>query len=385
MTSYERVLAALEHREGDRIPFDLGGTEVTGINIKALRELKKYLGMSASDEIRDVITQMADTGQDVVDYLKVDVKNVGPTITEEARLKDLGIKEGYHYLEDEWGMQWRMPIKGGHYYDLARSPLAHVETIQDVDNYPWPNALDPLRYKNLKEEADRVVFEEKKAYVLGRMSSGMWEHAMWMTGYEKFLIDMIINKPVVHAIMEHILEVKMQYWERALESVGENVMVASCADDLGTQSSLLVNLDLYKEMIWPYHNRLFHFIKEKAKSKIYIFFHNDGAIMETIPLLIEAGVDILNPFQVNCTGMDTKKFKHLYGDKLTIWGGSCDTQYVLPHGTKEEVIEETRKRIDDLAPGGGFIFAPIHVIQEGVSPENIITWWETLQRYGNYK
>lgn len=107
--------------------------------------------------------------------------------------------------------------------------------------------------------------------------------------------------------------------------------------------------------------------------------------METIPLLIEAGVDILNPFQVNCTGMDTKKFKNLYGDKLTIWGGSCDTQYVMPHGTKEEVIKETRKRIDDLAPGGGFIFAPIHVIQEGVSPENIMTWWETLQKYGNYK
>lgn len=385
MTSYERVVAALEHREGDRIPFDLGGTMVTGINIKALRELKKYLGMPGPAEIKDVITQMADTGQDMVDYLKVDVKNVGPAVPEEARLKDLGIKAGYHYLEDEWGMQWKMPKEGGHYYDLARSPLAHVETIQDVDNYPWPDALDPIRYKNLKKEADRVLFEKKKAYVLGRMSSGMWEHAMWMTGYEKFMMDMFINKPVVHAIMEHILEVKMQYWERALEAVGENVLVASCADDLGTQSSLLVSLDLYKEMIWPYHKRLFHFIKEKAKSRIYIFFHNDGAIMETIPLLIEAGVDILNPFQVSCAGMDTKKFKNLYGDKLTIWGGSCDTQYVMPHGTKEEVIQETRKRIDDLAPGGGFIFAPIHVIQEGVSPENIMTWWETLQKYGNYK
>lgn len=384
MTSYERVVAALEHREGDRIPFDLGGTMVSGININALKELKAYLGLPEPAEIKDLITQMAHTGQDVIDRLAVDVKNIGPAVPPEARLKDLGNKDGSHYVEDEWGMQWRMPLKGGHYYDLAKSPLAHVESIKDVDSHNWPNALDPYRYKNLKSEADKIVSDEKRAYVLGRMSSGMWEHAMWMTGYEKFMMNMIINKPVVHSIMEHILEIKMQYWERALDAVGKNVLVASCADDLGTQSSLLVSLDLYKEMIWPYHQRLFHFIKEKALSKIHIFFHNDGAIMETIPLLIDAGVDILNPFQVSCAGMDTAKFKKLYGDKITIWGGSCDTQYVMPSGSVQEVINETRKRIDDLGPGGGFIFAPIHVIQEGVPPENIMAWWETLNKYGGY-
>jgi len=104
-------------------------------------------------------------------------------------------------------------------------------------------------------------------------------------------------------------------------------------------------------MIWPYHKRLFEFIKKKAKSRIHIFFHNDGAIMETIPLLIEAGVDILNPFQVNCKGMDTAKFKRLYGNELTIWGGSCDTQHVMPNGSVQDVREETKRRIDDLAPG----------------------------------
>ena len=143
----------------------------------------------------------------------------------------------------------------------------------------------------------------------------------------------------------------------------------------------MVDLSLYKELIWPYHKRLFEFIKKKAKSKIYIFFHNDGAVMETFPLLIEAGVDIMNPFQVNCKGMDTKKFKKEFGRDLTIWGGSCDTQKVLPYGTPQEVRDETKRRIEDLAPGGGFIFAPIHVIQYGVPPENIMAWWETLQEY----
>jgi len=372
----------LDHREPDRIPFDLGGTMVSGININALNELRRYLGLPGPGKVKDIITQMADIGQDIIDLLKVDVKNASPRVPEGSRLKDLGRKGQYHYLEDEWGMQWRMPVPGGHYYDLVKSPLAHVETIRDVENHPWPDALDPYRYGMLKQEADQIVKVEQKAYVLGRMSSGMWEHAMWMTGYEKFMTDMYMNPGVVQAIMEKILEIKMQYWERALEAVGENVMVASCADDLGTQTGLLISLDMYKEQIWPFHKRLFEFIKSKAAGKIRIFFHNDGAIMETIPLLIEAGVDILNPFQVNCTGMDTAKFKKLYGNDITIWGGSCDTQHVLPYGTVQEVKDETKRRIDDLAPGGGFIFAPIHVIQNGVPPENIMAWWETLQDYG---
>ena len=381
MTSHERVSASLAHQEPDKIPFDLGGTMVSGININALIQLKQHLGLSEPAQVKDTITQMAHTGQDLIDYLKIDVKNIGPQVPESASLKDLGKKEGYHYLQDEWGMQWRMPLNGGFYYDLHKSPLAHVESIADVENYSWPTALDPYRYENLKKEADFIVNVEKKAYVMGRMSSGMWEHAMWMTGYEKFMMDMYMNPGVVQAIMENILKVKMDYWERALEAVGENVMVASCADDLGTQTGLMISLDMYKEQIWPYHKRLFEFIKKKAKGDIKIFFHNDGAIMETIPLLIEAGVDILNPFQVNCTGMDTKKFKKLYGNDITIWGGSCDTQHVMPYGSIQEVKDETKRRIDDLAPGGGFIFAPIHVIQNGVPPENIMAWWETLQAY----
>jgi uroporphyrinogen decarboxylase len=381
MTSYERVKAALEHREPDKIPFDLGGTMVSGINIKALEELKRYLGITQPPQVKDVITQMAHTGEDMIEYLKVDVKNVGPRVPEKSRLKDLGYDNaGSHFVRDEWGMEWRMP-PGGYYYDLHKSPLAFVETVKDVENYPWPDALDSYRYSKMKEEADRIVYQEQKAYVLGRMSSGMWEHAMWMTGYEKFFTDMYLNPAVCQAIMEKILEVKMQYWERALEAVGENVLVASCADDLGSQEGLLIDLDLYKELIWPYHKRLFEFIKKKAQSRIYIFFHNDGAIMETLPLLIEAGVDIINPFQVNCKGMDTKKFKKEFGFDLTVWGGSCDTQRVLPYGTPDEVRKETRQRIEDLAPGGGFIFAPIHVIQNGVPPENIMAWWETLQMY----
>ena len=385
-TSFERVKTALAHKEPDRIPFDIGGTMVTGINVNALRNLQKHLGLSEDVSIRDKITQMADTGDEIIEKLKIDIKNVSPEHpSKQGIARDLGL-QGHHYrLIDEFGMGWQMPVDGGLYYDLYHSPFKDAQTVKDIEDYPWPDPLDPARFANLKSKADHIVYNEKKAYVLGRMSAGMWEHAMWMTGYEKFFSDMIMNEKLVHAIMSKLLEIKMQYWKKALETVGENVLVVSTADDLGSQRGLLVSLQLYKKLIWPYHKRLFQFIKQKAKSKVYIFFHNDGAIWETLPLLIEAGVDIINPWQVNCAGMDdTRKFKKEYGKDLTIWGGSCDTQHVLPFGTPQEVRDETRRRIEDLAPGGGFIFAPIHVIQGGVPPENIMSWWETLQEYGAY-
>ena len=384
-TSYERVKAALEHKEADRVPFDLGAAAVTGINVNALRELRKYLGLPDKVTVKDKIIQIADIGDDLIELLKIDVKCVPPKPSSQKGLQqELGIENGYDRIIDEWGMGWRMPVTGGHYYDLYKSPLAAAETYKDIEEFPWPDALDMERYWGLKEQADYIVNVQKKAYFLERMSSGMWEHAMWMRGYEQFFMDMLVDTKMVHAIMEHILEVKMQYWERALAAVGDNVLVTSCADDLGTQNSMLVPLELYKELIWPYHKKLFDFIKSKAKSKVYIFFHNDGAIMETIPLLIEAGVDILNPFQVNCKDMDTKKFKKEFGKEITIWGGSCDNQIIMPFGSPEQVRDETKRRIEDLAPEGGFIFAPIHIIQNGVPPQNIMAWWETLQQFGSY-
>jgi uroporphyrinogen decarboxylase len=385
MTGFERVKAALEHKEADRVPFDLGSAAVTGINVNALRSLRKYLGLPEFVSVKDQITQIGNVTDDLIEILGIDIKGVQPSSPRKKGLtRDLGIEEGYDRIIDEWGMGWRMPVRNGHYYDLYHSPLADAQSISDIEKYPWPDALDISRYADLKLNADHIVHKEHRAYFLERMSSGMWEHAMWMRGYEQFYVDMMMNPGIVQAIMEKILEINMQYWERALAAVGENVLVVSMADDLGAQNSLLVDLNTYREQIWPFHKRLFDFVKSKAQSKIYIFFHNDGAVMETFPLLIEAGVDIMNPFQVNCAGMDTGRFKKEYGNDLTIWGGSCDNQVIMPFGTPQQVRDETRRRIEDLAPGGGFIFAPIHVIQNGVPPENIMAWWETLQEYGRY-
>ena len=388
-TSHGRLLAALEHREPDRVPFDLGGTLVSGVNIRALAKLRKHLALPGDAVVLDRVTQMAETGEDVRARLRVDVKSVRPCPpSRRGPARDVGLQDGHDRLIDEFGIGWQMPIQGGHYYDLYLSPLAAAETARDIENYPWPDPLDAARFEGFRQRADQVVYQEKRGFVAERMSSGMWEHAMWLRGYERFFTDMALNPKLVHALMSKELELKMTYWGRVVEILAGHTIVISEADDLGRQNGLLVSLDMYKRLIWPYHKRLFEFIKGQAKgdTKVYIFFHNDGAIYETLPLLVEAGVDIINPWQVSCRGMDgTARFKREWGKDLTVWGGSCDTQRVLPFGTPQEVRDETRRRIDDLAPGGGFVFAPIHVIQGGVPPENIMAWWETLQEYGAYK
>ena len=387
MTSgYTRLTTALAHREPDRVPFDLGGTIVSGINVKALKSLVAYLDLQVEVKVLDQVTQMAELPGEVADLLKVDVKNTRPRQPSSPGLAaDQGLVDGHYRLVDEFGMGWRMPRDGGLYYDLYHSPLAGAENVADIENHPWPDPLDPARFENLAAEADHIVLNEQKGLVVERMHSGMWEHAMWMRGYEQFYMDMATDEKMVHAIMTRELEIKMKYWGRVLELVDRHTLVISEADDLGGQDGLLVSLDMYQRLIWPYHQKLFQFIKQNARTQVYIFYHNDGAIYDSLPLLVEAGVDIMNPWQVNCRGMDdTRKFKREWGSDLTIWGGTCDTQRVLPFGTPQEVRDETRRRIDDLAPGGGFIFAPIHVIQGGVPPENIMAWWETLQEYGRY-
>lgn len=386
LTSFERVRLALEHKEPDRLPFDLGGSVLTGMNRHCYVRLRNYLGLPKTEiQIYDVMQQLARIDEDMIEKLNIDVRCADPSAPSGKGLaRDIEQDGDYYKMTDEWGIVWKMPVVGGHYFDMQERPLADAESIQDIEKFPWPDPVDPARFATLKQRADQYVFEDKKAYILGRQYAGIWETALWMCGFEKFFCDMVLNKEFAHALMDKITELKMRYWEKALDTVGENVLVVSEADDLATQNSLLCSADLYREMVHPYHKKLFEFIKKKAKNKVYIFYHTCGAVKPLIPFLIEEGVDILNPVQVNALDMDTKELKKEFGKDMTFWGGGMDTQKILPFGTPEQVREEVKRRIDDLAPGGGFIFASVHNVQSDVPPENFIAMWETLQKYGIY-
>jgi uroporphyrinogen decarboxylase len=145
----------------------------------------------------------------------------------------------------------------------------------------------------------------------------------------------------------------------------------------------MVRPDLYRRLIKPKQKRLVDAIKKKTNAKL--FYHSCGATFDLVPDLIEIGFDILNPFQVSAKGMDTKRLKATYGKDITFWGGGVNTQHLLPFGKPEQVVDEVKRRIDDLAPGGGFVFAAVHNIQPFVPPANIVAAFDTALQYGKYK
>jgi len=384
LTSRKRVALALDHCEPDRVPYDLGGTIVTGIHRIAYERLRKHLGLlETKTEIEDPIQQLAVVEEDIKQRLLVDIYGVKPS-------KPRGIENpprtegGYHKLLDEWGVEWWMPVDGGLYFDMMRHPLSEAQEIADVERYRFPNPLNPERFVGMAEQANDLLNRKQVAYALGRNSPGMFEISLWLRGFENFYCDMLVNVPMAEAVLDRVLEVKMAYWKRALEVVGENVMIVTEADDLAGQDQCLVNPEVYRKLIKPRHTKLFSFIRKQAKAPVKIFYHSCGALLEIIPDLIESGIDILNPVQVSSPGMDTKELKRRFGKDLTFWGGGVDTQKILPRGTPQQVRDEVRRRVDDLAPGGGFVFNTVHNCQPDVPPENFMAMWETLQEFGVY-
>jgi uroporphyrinogen decarboxylase len=383
-TSRRRVWASVNHQEPDRVPYDLGGTILTGIHEKAYRRLRQYLGLpEVKIEIEDPIQQLARVHEDVKARLQVDVYGINPS-------KPRGIstpswsENGYDKLVDEWGIEWWKPQDGGFYYDMRRHPLADIDTVEGLARYRFPDPLDPARYAGMAERADELMNRRQLAYVLGRNAPGIFEIALWMRGFENFFCDMIANQAFAEALLDAIAEVKMKYWAHALELVGKNVMIVSEADDLASQNCLLVSPDLYRKLIKPRHTKLFAFIKKHAATEVKIFYHSCGAISSLLPDLIESGIDILNPVQVSAAHMDTRELKRQFGKDITFYGGGVDTQRVLPRGTPAEVRDEVKRRVEDLAPGGGFIFNTVHNIQADVPPENIMAMWEAVHEFGVY-
>jgi uroporphyrinogen decarboxylase len=381
LNSRERVLSALNHQEPDRIPFDLGGTGATGIHKTAYRNLRQHLDLPAV-EIRteDIIQQLAVVDEDVAETLQTDCRNVAPRSSAiyNLVLRDEG---DYTAYTDEWGIDWRMPKRGGFYYDMQRHPLADAETIADVKGYIWPDATDPHRFEGLRERA-KAVHDQGKIVILGGLCAGVTEMHSWLRGFEQYYMDFYLHPDLAEYLMDNVVDLKMAYWQRALVEAGEYVDVVMEADDMAGQDRLLFSPATYRKFVKPRHTRLFSFIKQQAPVRV--FFHTCGAIRPLIGELIESGVDILNPVQKSAAGMDLVALKREFGGDVVFWGGGVDTQQVFGTGTLQEVRDDVKHSIDALAPGGGFVFGTVHNTQANVPPENFMAMWETLQTYGVY-
>ena len=382
MNSRDRVLAALAHREADRVPLDLGGSDVTGIHRDAYRKVAGLLGLETDAPVWHTVQQLALPSQQMLQRLEVDVVPLlaQPSSGWELRIRDTGTHLAFN---DEWGVEWAMPKDGGLYYDMIRHPLSEVSSAADLADWRWPDGGDRGRFHGLRARAEGLA-ASGAAITMAPAYGGVLESASWLLGYERFYMDLIREPVLVETILDATLQFHLDFWGAALEEVGDLVDVAVEYDDLGWQAGLLVSRQMYQRYIKPRHRELFDFIK--AHSRAAVFLHSCGAVYELIPDFIEVGVDILNPVQVSAAGMDdTRRLKEEFGDRLVFWGGGVDTQGVLPRGTPTEVMEEVKRRIDDLAPGGGFVFSAVHNVQPDVPPENFKAMWDAWKEHGSYR
>ncbi len=381
MNSRQRVLTTLNHQEPDRTPFDLGGTVATGIHKTAYVNLRRYLKLPEVEvRTEDIIQQLATVDDDVAAYLGVDCLNVAPL---SSALYNLVLRDEGEYTAytDEWGIDWRMPKSGGLYYDMVQHPLVDAQSITDIENFPWPDPVDPHRFTGLRERARRA-HEEGKLVILGGLCAGVTEMHSWLRGYLNYYTDFHLNTQLAEYLMDKVVELKIAYWEKALAEAGEYVDVVTEADDMAGQDRLLISPAIYRKYIKPRHIRLFQGIKDLAPVKV--FFHSCGAIRPLIGDLIDAGIDILNPVQKSAAGMNLIELKQEFGQDIAFWGGGVDTQNIFGSGSPEQVREDVKQSIEALAPGGGFVFGTVHNTQPNVPPENFMAMWETLKEHGSY-
>lgn len=372
MTPRERVVRTINLEKPDRIPKDIGSTNCTTIALKAYDDLKKELNVTAENEFIMRNFQIVHVHEEVLQTLNIDTRGIiGKPTKNEVKEK---IDERT-YISD-WGITYHMP-EGGLYYDMIENPLKGAG-LEELKNFEWPVADDPARVDGLKQYTAMRKKENRYALIGDMVETGIFEPCWYLRGFEDFLMDLIINKEFAHALMESMVTLQIERYEYFLDEVGEFLDIVFVGDDLATSETTIISPELYREMVKPYQKRYFDALKSMTDAKL--MYHSCGNIIDFIDDLIELGVDILNPVQVNAKGMDSKELKKKFGDRLCFWGG-IDTSRVLPQGREEDVEEEVKQRIEDFGPEG-YVLCAVHDIQPDVPGKNTIAMFRAGDKYG---
>jgi len=369
MNSRQRLLAALNHQQPDRPPRDLGSTTSTGIHPTAYQGLKHYLGLTPAFEYLSARAQLARVEDTILDRYAIDCL---PIIPAEAGVPP-SLDEHRAY-RDRWGVERRLPEGGGHYY-VSRPPLAAAASERDIASYQWPEPN--VDYRELQQQAQHLRATSDKALILN-LEVGFLHQSQFMRGFDLWLMDLVSDAPLAAYLMDSVLEIWLAEARAMIAAVGDEVDVVMYADDIAFQNGPMVSPATYQSLLRPRQEKVFRLLKD---SGLKVLYHSCGNILSLIPHLVDMGVDALNPVQVSARGMDdTGALKSQWGDYLTFWGG-IDTQSVMPTGTPQQVSQEVRRRLDDLAVEGGYVLATVHDIQPEVPPENIEALFESADQW----
>jgi len=385
MTSRERVYSALNFKEPDRVPICFGGNSATVIeevppNGKAATNLYRAIGIKDKDPEYAMVGNIVGAPDDrVIERLHSDMHY----LYSNPPINTIQEDENTKIYPFSFGMRIKS-MGGNDMIDFTNPPMKHIETEKDIKNYPyWPDLdidiMDGVveKAKHLHEKTDYFVCADYPFSYYPNNGYG------FNSGMEKYFLDMAANPMFYHKLADKFLEVNLAYLTQFYSQVGPYIDCAIVYDDLGTQKSGLVSLEMYRNRIKPYQIEIINNIRKYIRPEAKILIHSCGAIYDFIPDLIEIGVQVLNPLQPMARKMEPWRIKKEFGKDIAFLGGH-DTQLLLPSGTPEENIIGVKKLLKAYGPGGGYVFASSINIQSDTPPENILASFDAALEYGKY-
>lgn len=421
MNSRQRVIASLNHQEGDRIPIDLGASAVTGMHINTVYALRQALKLDAPGtpvKIVEPYQLLGEIAPDLLDAVGIDVvglgkpqtlfgfRNVGwkpwttpqgiPALVPEAFNTDPEPSgEILMYPEGDKSVQpsGRMPV-GGFYFDtIIRQEPIDDEQLNVEDNLEEFTPISDADLLFLQREAERLYTQTDKAILANFGGTAFGDIALVPAPFLKrpkgirdvaeWYMSTVSRFDYVYEVFERQCAIGLANLQRIFDVVGNRVQAAFVTGtDFGTQNGPFISPKAYRKLFMPFHRQVNDWIHTHTQWKSFI--HSCGSVRALIPDFIEAGFDILNPVQCSAANMAADELKREYGKHITFWGGSVDTQFTLPFGSPDEVRREVVERIRIFGPGGGFVFNPIHNVQAQTPVENVLAMYETVREYGRY-
>jgi uroporphyrinogen decarboxylase len=409
MTSRQRILAAVDHKEPDRLPIDCGAMRSTGIQAIAYGRLKAYLGVKdGHTRVFDVIQQLAEAEDFYLERFRIDAINAGRAFNPDG-WKDWVLPDGSpcqipaHIDFRPDGRDWvAVDAEGTELARMMAGCTYFSQTCHPFDRDDWPDLLDNigphmgkvcwgglaepiyaggLSDDNLKRIAAHVarLRQTTDKAIMIAFGANLFEWSAYLRRMDNTLMDLVAEPDKAEALLDKLVETHLAGLDRLLPVLGENVDLIQLGDDLGMESGPFFSPALFRRLFKPRYKLIVDRVR-KLRPNIRVFLHSCGSIYELMGDLIEIGIQVINPVQISAHNMEPERLKKEFGKDITFWGGGCDTQKILPRGTPQEVRDHVRRNIDILAPGGGFVFNQVHNILSEVPPANIVAMYEAAMK-----
>jgi uroporphyrinogen decarboxylase len=416
MTSRDRVLAAINHQQPDRIPVDMGSTPSSGISAIAYSNLVKHIGRPDLPVlIYDVVQQLAQPDDHIIDLFGVDVLDVGRTFNDQASdWKPTILANGASAFYPKWftptkmsdgsfvtfdgdgqRILSRMPI-GATFFDQTYFPYVdgYPESYENLDaemgrimwarhaHSPWDHAGESDFWKKLRENTLRLRETTDKALLIV-CGCNLFEWGTFLRRMDNFLMDIMCDPYNVEKLLDQLMIRHLRTLEKVCNSVGDIVDVIRFGDDLGMSTGPFMDAETYRTLFKPRHKILCDYVK--SHSKMHTFIHSCGSISLLMPHLIEAGIEIFNPVQTNSYRMEPEFLKREFGKDCTFWGGGIENVGTLNAGPPSKIRDQVIERLEIFSKGSGFVFNTVHNILPDVPPQNIIAMFDAVKEFNSRK